>query len=139
MKYDKAIEELKKNNHGTNINELCKSPVESLKYPWRGISFDPFDYSTEPVWEINHHDRDGSLNGWKHKWDVIKGANYDIDSIMHYTSLADLNFDTSPGTTLTVNNAVIVQWKEGKPDYNPPSQVTKDNAVLIPNNWKKWA
>jgi hypothetical protein len=53
---------------------------------------------------------------------------------MHYNS-----FFAEKNPVTGVENAPLVKWKNGGPNFIPPKVVTKDNAELISFTWYKGA
>jgi hypothetical protein len=81
-----------------------------------------------PFWDEFHIDANGRPDGFEHMWSVLHSKPYDVNSIMHYASTTGA---AMTGDELTVYNAPLVKWKDGREGYQAPSQVSGLNAELI--------
>jgi hypothetical protein len=89
-------------------------------------------FTTEPRWDRYHKD------GEKHMWWSHNSAQYDFQSIMHYSSSAAA---AGTGVARSLKEAVLLKWRY--PDHNGPSNpdyIDYYNAELISSNDKpsKW-
>jgi hypothetical protein len=129
--YEQALAELP-NRPDRSIEGLCNSATHTFMEPWKSMGFMPYAWSTRTMWEWAHQDANGNKNGLYHQWTKMQSRDYDISSIMHYSSAQGIKANVGP---TTVYNAPLVAWKNGGPGYQPPDQVTEQNAELIPIRW----
>ncbi|KAH7094347.1 hypothetical protein FB567DRAFT_574381 [Paraphoma chrysanthemicola] len=110
------------------MHELCASAIYTQDEPWYSLGFTPFEWSTWTWWDRTHKDANGNDDGFEHMQSVFHAKPYDYDSIMHYGSEAGTSV---PFNQLTVQNAPLIRWKQGREGYQAPSQATDQNAQLI--------
>tara|TARA_R110002003_G_scaffold46_15_gene3847 strand:+ start:3011 stop:3424 length:414 start_codon:yes stop_codon:yes gene_type:complete len=110
------------------INKLCASSVFGWLPPYVETGFRPYSYATEDLYEISHKDKNGEYDGAKHPYTVTSDPEmYDYESLMHYSSFENFNGEKEKN----VKGVPLVKWKDGGKDYEPPAEVTEENAEML--------
>jgi hypothetical protein len=131
--YDAAFAELPK-HPDLSIEELCSSPVKTWERPRSDIGFLPNEFSIDPQWEPHHKDQNGLPDGSRHPYTPSKRRAYDKNSIMHYTSLQGAKDVVS---LETVHNVPLIAWRQRGKNFQPPDQVTDQNAFVMHSNYAR--
>jgi hypothetical protein len=132
--YEQAVAELP-NHPDKSIEGLCSSASQTMMEPWSSMGFMPYSFSMRNMWEWAHHDANGNKDGLYHQWTKMASSDYDVSSVMHYTSASAAKDGVGSSVPLTVYNSPLVAWKNAGFGYQPPSQITEQNAKLLPNRW----
>lgn len=124
-------EEIARHHPTMTVEKVCNSPIYSMMEPWKQLGFAPHDFATVPYYDMWHKDRNGQLDGAKHRYKVTSGRKYDLNSIMQYPSIMCIAGGRDQSV---IQHMPLVAWTGGWEGLVPHKEATSKNAKRLNMN-----